>query len=511
VSQLEPDDRFDREWPRALGKELDRIPLPPRPAWGRYARARRRRSPAGYWVARPAVASALLVAIVAVTAVLGTTGRLPFQSPGTLPRTAHVKQQTQTNEGIPPVAAPTIVPSVAPIVTAPVGSYSYSWSGTPASPQPWTPGAVNDWDLLATSDFPSDQGGTMQGRFGADCSPPPATHPLRALTDSAYICRGQLMTAINGGGDAPKTYGGVFFSPAQLADLSQSTAVSWQVSALRSSTNDWWDVWLTPFDENLVAPVASGETPSFNGAPADAVHIRVNNGTCPGSGQPATLGTTGAVPIGTVFDVDVFSNHKATSVDVPPLCLESALGRVTADTMASFRLDISQGHLKLTVGREAGGAPLVLADANVSLPFSQAVVQFEHHSFQPVQACGGDGTCGPNTYRWSSVSINPSVPFTMLRPIGNASVHGRSATLTLPQPAPAGAHLRFYGFGATRVGFDGHPAQAAVAQQGQQAGTGEASYWTPVPAGATTITLSGAGASGLPWWVQDVAVWAPPS
>jgi len=514
VSHLEPDDRFDLEWPHALSRELERIPMPPRPAWGRYrlTRQRRSRAPSGFWVARPAVAAGLLAAIVAVTAVLGTTGRLPFHSTGALPRTAQVKQTPQTNEARPPVAAPTIAPSLAPIVTAPVGNFSYTWNTAPAAPQPWTPGAVNDWDLLASSDFPSDQGGSMQARFGGDCAPPPATHALKALADSAYLCRGQLMTAINGGGDAPKTYGGVFLAPAQLADVGQGTAISWQVSALRASANDWWDVWLTPFDQNLVAPVTSGEAPAFNGDPADAVHIRMNNGTCAGGGQPATLGSTNGVAIGTVFNVEVIANHKATRVDGPGFqpCLESALGRVTADTMGSFRIDVSQGHLKFSVAR-AGGGSLVLADARVSLPFTQAVVQFAHHSFQPAQACGGDGTCGPNTYRWGSVSINPSVPFTMLRPNGVASVHGQGATLRLPQPAPAGSHLRFYAFGSTRVGFDGHGAQPAVAQQGQDAGTGEASYWMPVPAGTTTISLSGSGASGLPWWVQDVAVWAPPS
>jgi len=322
-----------------------------------------------------------------------------------------------------------------------------------------------------------------------------------------------MMTAINGGGDAPKTYGGVYFSPAQLADVGQGTTIGWQVSALRSSANDWWDVWLTPFDQNLVAPVASGETPAFNGAPADAVHIRMDNGTCPGSGQPATLGTTNGVPIGTVFDVEVFANHKATRVDGPGFqpCLESAFGRVTADTMGSFQIQVSQGHLKFSVARAGGGAPLVYADTHVALPFSQAVVQFAHHSIQPVQACGGDGTCGPNTYRWGSVSINPSVPFTMLRPNGVGSVHGQTATLHLPQAAPAGSRLRFYAFGSIRVGFDGHAAQPAVVQQGQQAGTGESSYWMPVPQGTTTVTVSGSGVGGVPWWVFDVAVWAPPS
>jgi hypothetical protein len=513
VSHLEPDDRFDAEWPHALSREIQRIPLPPRPAWGRYALTRKSHSPTGFWVARPAVVAGLCAAVIGVTAVLGTTGRLPFQGRGTLPQTGHVHQQTQTNQGLPPVAAPTIVPSVAPIVTAPVGNYSYSWTASPAAPQPWTPQAVNDWDLLATSDVPSDQGGTMQARFGADCSPPPATHTVKALADSAYQCRGQMMTAINGGGDAPKTYGGVYFSPAQLADVGQGTTISWQVSALRSSANDWWDVWLAPFDQNLVAPVASGEAPAFNGAPADAVHIRMNNGTCPGSGQAATLGTTNGVPIGTVFDVEVFADHKAARVDGAGFqpCLESAFSRVTADTMGSFQLQVSQGHLKFSVARAGGGAPLVYADTKVALPFSQAVVQFAHHSFDPGQACGGNGTCGPNTYRWGSVSINPSVPFTMLRPNGVGSVHGQAATLRLPQATPAGSRLRFYAIGSIRVGFDGHPSQPAVVQQGQQAGTGEASYWMPVPQGTTTVTLSGSGVGGVPWWVFDVAVWAPPS
>jgi hypothetical protein len=514
VSRPEPNDRFDLEWPHALSRELDRIPLPPRPAWGRYALTRSRRPRAAAPAVRPAFAAAMLAAVVVVTAVLGTTGRLPFPLHGTLPRTAHVRQQTQTNEGIPPVAAPTIAPSVAPLVTAPVGNYSYTWNASPAAPQRWTPEAVDDWDLLATSDIPSDQGGTMQARFGADCSPPPATHTVKALADSAYLCRNQLMTAIDGGGDAPKTYGGVYFSPAQLADLGQgTTSISWQVSALRASANDWWDLWLTPFDENLVTPVASGEAAAFNGAPGDAVHIRMNNGTCPGSGQPGTLGTANGVPIGTVFDVEVYANHKATRVDGPGFqpCLESALGRVTADTMAGFQVQVSQGHLKFSAARPGGGSPVVYADTMVDLPFQEAVVQFAHHSFDPEQACGGNGSCGPNTYRWTSVAINPSIPFTMLRPNGVASVHGQATTLRLPQAAPAGSRLRFYAFGAIRVGFDGHTAQAAAAQQGQQAGTGEASYWMPVPAGTTTVTLSGAGAGGLPWWVLDVAVWAPPA
>jgi hypothetical protein len=511
VSHLEPNDRFDIEWPHVLERELDRIPLPPR-ARPRYLPLRRR--PRALWrmPARPAFAAAVLVAVVTVASVvLSTSGRLPVRSdPGLLQGATGVQQQQQNGALHPATDAP-VQASLAPIVPPPL-SYSYAWSGAPAAPQAWTPDAVDDWDLLASSDFPSDQGGTMQARYGADCAPPPATHPIRALADSAYLCRGQLMTAINGGGDAPKTYGGVYLAPAQLADFGAGTAtITWQVSTRRASTNDWWEVWLTPFEQNLVAPAVPDDVPAFNGPPGDAIRVRMNNGICPGSGQPATLGTSGGVPIGTVFNVEVFANHKRMGIDGPgfPPCVETALGRSGPSVPSGFRLDVARNHVKFSALRAGGGQPIVYADARVDLPFTQAVLQFAHQSFAPAQACGGNGTCGPNTYQWSNVSIKPAAPFTMLRPNGAATVHGQTTTLTLPQPAPADSHLRFYAIGSIRVGFDGHPAAAAVAQAGQQSRSGEASYWMPVPAGTTTVTLSGTGANGLPWWVFDVSVWAP--
>ena len=509
MSDLEPDG-FDREWTQALARELDNTRTSPGLPWGRYAVAQSRRSADRTVHSRPPAAVALIVAIVSLAIlVAGGMGRFLLQPAHSTAGSAHVKQQT--NEVAEPATASPTTAALAPLVRARVGAYAFNWLGTPAAPQAWTPGGVNDWDLMATTDFPSDQAGSMEGGYGPDCSPPPASHPVKALADSAYICRNQLMTAINGGGDAPKTYGGVFFSPAHLADFSAGTSsISWQVSTQRSSPTDWWDVWLTPMDENLVAPVGTGEAPAFNGPPADAIHVRVDNGTCPGSGQPANLGIVNGVPIGTIFDVEVYANHRSRHIDGPrsPPCLEAIQGRIGPETISRLRLEVSQHRVKFSAAG-ATGSPVVYADAQVDLPFRQAVVQFVHHSLDPAHACTQGGHCGPNTYQWTNVSINPSMPFTMLRLNGIAAIHGQPATVRLPQPAPAGAHLRFYAFGSIGVGFDGRPAQAAVPQRGQQAGTGEASYWTPVPEGTTTITVSGSGAGGLPWWVLDVSVWAP--
>src|SRR5919201_1320667 len=53
------------------------------------------------------------------------------------------------------------------------------------------------------------------------------------------------------------------------------------------------------------------------------------------------------------------------------------------------------------------------------------------------------------------------------------------------------------------------PRQPARLQGADPAPEHFASYWTPVPAGATDVLLRGQrNASGLPWWLEDVSVWS---
>lgn len=498
------DDGFDETWPRALAEELTRIEMQPRPALARYERRRR-----GWRIgAVPAwsVAAVLVVTLVsATTLALAATGHVPIGLPGEhgSPVARAPRAASAPTPAAEQTAPGTDAQSLQPSRAAP-GPYAFTWKGAPAAPQAWTPGPVDDWDLLATSDYPGDLAGTMQAAYGTDCAPPPSTHQVRALVDSAYICRDRLATAIDGGGDAPKTYGGVYFSPARLADFDDhASSITWQVSTRRLAANDRWDVWLTPFGENLVAPVAPDEMPAFAGPPRDAVHVWMDNGACPGSGQPDTLGVVNGVPIGTVFGVEVFSNYRSTKIDGPgfPPCLEASLpAGPSAGVLTGFQLDVARNHVKFWAPGASKGAPPVYADARVDLPFTQAVLQFAHHSLDPGQA---------DTFQWSDVAVSSAVPFTMLRPGGGTSVHGRQATLALPEAAPAGAFLRFYAFGSIQVSFDGgRTFRAAAPQQVQRAASGEASYWTPVPAGTDHVVIRGTGAGGLPWWVLDVSVWA---
>src|SRR5262245_1214862 len=128
MSHFEPNDRFDVEWPHVLERELDRIPLPPRRARARYMELRRRAAARWRVAVRPALAASLLVAVIAVTSVvLSTSGRLPVRPGPGLPGASPVQQEQ--NGALQPVTAAPIAASLDPLVTAPVGSYSYSWPG----------------------------------------------------------------------------------------------------------------------------------------------------------------------------------------------------------------------------------------------------------------------------------------------------------------------------------------------------------------------------------------------
>src|SRR5262249_49387601 len=102
------------------------------------------------------------------------------------------------------------------------------------------------------------------------------------------------------------------------------------------------------------------------------------------------------------------------------------------------------------------------------LSWTRGVVQLQHNTYNPFKVCpipdgqappgydftrdGGDGTCGPNTWHWGSLSISSAVPFTILKPhhphLSNPkNMDWPSGTDTAPFPAaaPANAFLRFVG------------------------------------------------------------------
>lgn len=374
--------------------------------------------------------------------------------------------------------------------------FSFNWTAQPGSPQPWVPGSVNDWDLIANIDGPTDVNGAMDAGHGADCSPPPASHHVVTLADSVFLCKGHMMTAINGGGDAFVSYGAVYFTPAQLVDWSQNQAsISWKVSTLRTASRDWWQVNLSSFDQNLVFPLYN-KLPAYQGEPDTGIQVQVDNGVC-----------------GTILRVQTITGGELNTINTDSPCVEDQVP-ASAQIRSQFRVDVSANHMKVYMP----GTKAVWYDGPINLPFNKAVVQFSHHSYDPQK---GDnlqpGPPAPNTFHWSDVSISPTTPFGMLRPQQPTSLHdGRNPTLSLPQPAPQNAFLRFAGLGNFQVSFDGGKSfQPARLQGTDRTAEHFASYWTPIPAGTTQVAIRGQNnSSGLSWWIEDVSVWAsdvPPS
>jgi hypothetical protein len=397
--------------------------------------------------------------------------------------------------GVLALAFPALAQAPARTVAAVSPSFNFNWSGAPGSPQPWVPGQVNDWDLVSNIDGPTDANGSMQAGHGADCGAPPASHAVSSLADSAFICKGHMMTAINGGGNAFVGYGAVYFAPAQLLDWSQVPAnLSWKVSTQRQSTRDWWQVNLTPFDQNMVYPL-TGDV-AYQGEPPTGLEIDLDNTNNCGQGT-----------FGSILRVYTISGGNRQEITQQAACIEGAVGS-SAQLRSQFQVSISGNHLKVFLP----GTSSVWYDGPLQLPFQQAVVQFSHHSYNPGKGENPDGSQGsPNTYHWSDVSISPATPFTMLRPQQPLSLHeGQSPLLALPQPAPKDAFLRFGGLGDFQVSFDGGASFQPARRQGpQQHPEHFSGFWTPVPAGTTSVVFRGQrNSSGLPWWVQDVSVWA---
>jgi len=367
-------------------------------------------------------------------------------------------------------------------VTSQAVPFNFSWTGSPSSPQPWNP---SDWDVIVHSRDTATWGqiDPIEAEHGADCAPPPATHLVTTYEDAVFICRNHMMTAINGGG-----YGVIYFAPNQLVDFSSGAAsIKYRVSTLRASLRDWHDIWVTPFDDNLVLPLY--RFPDLQGPPRNAVHIQL-------AGDDT-------------FNGNVFRNFASSDLprsDWTPY--DKVLGPSPTQRTA-FELDISRTHIRF-------GMPeynLWWIDTDVpDLGFNQGVVQVGHHSYNPTKATNGH----PGTWHWSEFSISSAVPFTTLRGDLQSVDSNTRGEVCFTSLAPTSSYLRFAGVGQIQVSFDGGrtfaPAQPAAQVGPHSEGSPQvglfASYWTPIPAGTRSVVFRGIDWWAGPWWVRDPSIWS---
>jgi hypothetical protein len=275
--------------------------------------------------------------------------------------------------------------------------YRQEFSGQPASPQPWR---AAGWDVVVNRLDANRRGGLeevdpMAAEHGADCGAPPATHEVTTVDQSVFLCRDHVMTAVNGNGSQ---YAAAYLTPDRQVDFSAGEAVvRFDLSTLRRSDRDWVDLWVTPFEDNLALPIEDW-LPAYEGEPRRAVQVRMSHGQS-----------------GTFFRAAVVRDHQAQGL---PLLSDRGYEQLLTPDAArrdTFELRLSRTRVRFCL--PAYGHCWV-DSAVADLGWSRGVVQLGHHSYSPWKGNCLSGGCGPNTWHWDNLSLEPAVPFTILAGTG---------------------------------------------------------------------------------------------
>lgn len=375
--------------------------------------------------------------------------------------------------------------------TTNAGAFIATFDGAP--PAPLGLCGLTGWDLQVHS---RDTGTwtelePMEAQHGSDCVGPPAAHENHTYEGAVFQCRDHLMTALRASG-----YGEIMLTPGQLLDFSDRAAtVSFDISTERMSTRDWWDIWISPYADNVALPFDEGEV-DLAGAPRNAVHISIQ----PAEGTPVlTVYTDGA---GTGYGDRFGTPSSGQGIKA---------GTNEAATRQPFKLTLSRTHVRLERQASPTGSAVVFFDEEIpALAWAQGVVQFGHHSYNPAK----DGAGVPATWHWDNIALAPAIPF-VITPANQRYTEGPREPITFASPAPANATLRFAAIGTVELSFDGGPFQAAEKQWASANGDHPehfSSYWTPIPEGTRSVSVrftKDAWYEG-PYLARDFHIWARP-
>jgi hypothetical protein len=290
------------------------------------------------------------------------------------------------------------------------------------------------------------------------------------------------MTALNAGG-----YGVIYLTPGAQMDFSTGESVlRFDVSTLRTSSRDWWDVWVTPFDDLMAAPL-SPFLPDLSGNPRRGIHLES------GAGGSVTGG--------------FFVNFEGVGWSGACWwCQSDTVITPSSSRRDTFELRLSKTHTKFSLLSATTGQPVMtFVDADTpDLGWDRGVVQIGHHSYNPHKDCGTanvpgpDGTCKANTWHWDNISISPAAPLTMI-PARERRANASQPTYTFAQPAPANAYLQLHVLATSmEYSLDGGTTWAPMAKQASNHHSwgGRSTYWQPIPAGTTSVTLRGVEETG---------------
>ena len=425
------------------------------------------------------------------------------------------------------ITAPSSPVSVsASAMTAP-DVFLETFDGAPGAPQPYT--NPHGWDITTTGIDSRQAGATVQvAHHGAMCGAPGFpysagnTHAIASNSDQVFICNNHLMT-VNG----LTGYGAIYMTPPATADFSAGVArISFEMSTLRTAARDWVYFTLTPFEgHNKFAYNNQDQDP-----PADNINIKL-------AGTNVMLATQRVRGGGDV----ALGGDGFTTWDM----VQAASGfSEDAARRDSFLIELSATHLRVCLTGNSAGAtysyqghtPFCWIDSDLPTPLdpavwsNQAAFMMTHVTYNAEKSCSseedqfyivhnptGDAQCPPDTWHWDNVRIDPARPFTILNPVQRFAEFtdpSGANTVTFAQPAPPGARLSYIAAGdctQQRFSTDGgaswiSAAPQPTATQCQHPENG-GEYWTPIPAGTTSVKFTGQRTFGV-WSAGGIAIWA---
>lgn len=373
------------------------------------------------------------------------------------------------------------------IPAIPAGSFFETFDGAPSSATPWNGGSLEitihnrDQDQLYSMT-------PMQAQHGGNCSSPDNTHTVSSYNDVVFQCRNHMMTATYG----LSQYGGysmIYMTPAYVVDTSGDFMVSFDASTfLTNPGRDWIDLWITPYDDNLQLALDEW-LPDVQGEPRNALHFKLTQETS--------------------WQVEKIQNGNLVGMDASWTRSVDHVEPSKA-TRTTHMLIVQGNRMRFGYPNEGvwfydGPVPAFIRNWN------GAVVQIGHHSYTPDKDCFGSD-CGPNTYHWDNIIAGPGQPMTLIKADKRLVSSSTNQSFFFNEPAPANSHFRFSGVGDNlQVSFDGGQSWQNAQLQKSRIGQNRdhfKSYWTPIPAGTTSVMMRGDGWWGGEWAARDASIWS---
>lgn len=433
---------------------------------------------------------------------------------------------------VPRLVAVLIAMATVALVLAPV----YAQQGPPvyietftlntSQPTPYRPPGF-DISVVAHDD---DSIEPMWAEHGPDCSPPQEqwpggqpdprfNHHIDQIPEAVFSCRDHIMTAMNAG------YGATYITVPALMDWSNGPArFEWDMSTERTSSRDWMDVVIQPFEPGFDGPMALNFQ-DFH-TPHDVLQFELQGGgnvwaphiVLPGpvdgcSGQSYWRGNLYYCRFG-------FDGYNSWDRMLAAHGLSASAAR-----RDHFMIEVSRTHVKMGFRVNPNEPYQYWVDRDIpggALKWSSGVTQLNQRSYNPLKGCGAVGTgepghppdgwvdsgghtCRAGTWHIDNMQISPFTPISIIPGAHRIDMPG--GTVTFPVAAPENSFVKASGgWSDTEYSLDGGRTWSTAAVVGPKAPpqVGD-SYWFPVPAGTRLMAFRG---SDPRWSLHDVYLYS---